>query len=284
MIESLNFQGADGLTIRADAYGRKHNPAVLFMHGGGQTRHAWGSAAEQLADDGFYAVTMDMRGHGESGWCPQGQYNIDHFVADFHQVLRQMPVHESDCLPVIIGASLGGITALAGIARAAKSIARALVLVDIVPKINPQGRANIVAFMKSRPDGFISLEDAANTIAVYLPHRPRRTDLSGLKKNLRLGEDGRYYWHWDPQFMFGEQDIHTPQTRRVLQQAAAQIEVPTLLVKGSLSEIVDDDGVDDFCRSIKHGEVVEVAGAGHMVAGDVNTIFAEEVKKFLRKL
>jgi hypothetical protein len=54
-----------------------------------------------------------------------------------------------------------------------------------------------MAFMSERVDvGFATLEEAADFISAYLPHRPRPKDLSGLAKNLRLHPDGRYRWHW----------------------------------------------------------------------------------------
>ena len=53
------------------------------------------------------------------------------------------------------------------------------------------------------PDGFATLEEVADAIADYQPHRPRPRHLDGLAKNVRLGDDGRYHWHWDPRFRTG---------------------------------------------------------------------------------
>src|SRR5205085_10912095 len=84
------------------------------------------------------------------------------------------------------------------------AVARALVLVDVAHQVELEGRNRIGTFMTGAPDGFASLEEAADAIAAYNPHRPRPTDLSGLAKNLRQREDGRWVWHWDPRFVRGK--------------------------------------------------------------------------------
>jgi len=62
----LEIAGAGGVRLVADSYGDEVSPPVLLLHGGGQTRYAWGATAGKLAEAGFHAVTMDLRGHGES--------------------------------------------------------------------------------------------------------------------------------------------------------------------------------------------------------------------------
>lgn len=278
-LTTREFRGSDGVVIVADVHGDPNNPPVIFLHGGGQTRHAWGDAAERFAQAGYYTLTLDLRGHGDSGWSPDGIYELSDFVDDLRALLTQLPQQH---LPALVGASLGGVTALVAVGSAEKTIARALVLVDIVPKINPDGAKKIHGFMSANPDGFVSIEDAADAVAAYMPHRPRPQDVSGLKKNLRL-RNGRYYWHWDPKFIFRESDISPLQSQAMLDAAARNVHVPTLLVKGSLSEIVDDAGVEEFRQVLPNAEVVDVQGAGHMVAGDKNNAFDNAVLDFLRR-
>ena len=76
--------------------------------------------------------------------------------------------------------------------------AAALVLVDMAPHIEPEGSRRIQAFMDQKPEGFDTLQEVADAIANYQPHRPRPRLLDGLAKNVRLGADGKYHWHWDP--------------------------------------------------------------------------------------
>jgi len=275
----------EGVTLAADGYGEEGNAPVLLLHGGGQTRHAWGGTAVVLADAGWYAVSADLRGHGDSQWSPDGVYGMDRFSADVASAARSFPR-----LPVLVGASLGGLSSLVAIGERSEPIATALVLVDVTPKIEQEGAGRIRAFMASGLEGFESLDAAADAVSAYAPHRPRPRDPSGLQKNLRF-RDGRWWWHWDPRFMgMGEVDGGEPRPpeqspvdhgRAVA--AARNVTVPTLLVRGRMSDIVSEAGVAELRTLIPHASVVDVAGAGHMVAGDRNDAFTDAVLDFLER-
>ncbi|MFA7554853.1 MAG: alpha/beta hydrolase [Spongiibacteraceae bacterium] len=282
--KTVQFMGSDAVVLAADVQGDPANRPVVFMHGGGQTRHAWGDAAARFAGEGFYTVTLDMRGHGSSGWSETGSYRIENFVNDIYQILDQLPKTDKALLPILVGASLGGIMSLVAVGNADKAIASGLVLVDVVPSMNQAGKNKIADFMRANPEGFASVDEVADAVARYLPHRPRPKNSDGLIKNLRTGKDGRYYWHWDPDFMMKEQDFHEPSSRPILEAAAAKIQIPTLLVRGMLSEVVDDQSVADFKKVMPKGKVVNVADAGHMVAGDKNNAFNQAVLDFIKDI
>jgi non-heme chloroperoxidase len=159
--------------------------------------------------------------------------------------------------------------------------ATALVLVDIAPRIEPEGTERIRAFMSQKPDGFDSLEEVADAIASYQPHRPRPRTLDGLAKNVRLGEDGKYHWHWDPRTRMQQSSLDRREAR--LEECARNLGLPTLLVRGGLSDVLSEDGAQRFLELCPHSEYVNVTGAAHMVAGDRNDIFATAVIDFLRR-
>jgi pimeloyl-ACP methyl ester carboxylesterase len=256
----------------------------VFFHGGGQTRHAWGTTLDVLAGEGWRAYSVDLRGHGESDWDPDGDYTLDAFAADVAAVATSLDGAE---LPVLVGASLGGIASLAAIGESPTPIARALVLVDVAPRIDRDGADRIGAFMMQNIDGFESLEAVADSVAAYNPHRPRPSDLSGLKKNVRQRADGRWVWHWDPAFMVGRGGSPDETRTSVIQperlEAAAQtLTMPVLLVRGRMSDLLTDDGSRQFLEMVPHAGFVEVGGAGHMVAGDRNDLFNDAIVEFLR--
>lgn len=271
------FETADGLTLVGDAYGDPAAAPVLLMHGGGQTRHAWGGTARALAARGWYAVAVDLRGHGESGWSPDGAYGLDVFARDLVSIARAFPQP-----PVLVGASLSGLAGLLAQGEAEAQVFAALVLVDVTPRLDPGGTRHILDFMRARlHDGFATLEEAADAIAAYNPHRPRPTDLRGLEKNLRRGADGRYRWHWDPAFMTGKQppDVHARFDR--LFACARALRLPTLLVRGRMSDLVTPEAAEEFLQLVPHARFADVSGAGHMVAGDRNDAFTDAVIDFL---
>ncbi|MEE3325717.1 MAG: alpha/beta hydrolase [Myxococcota bacterium] len=279
--KALEFQSADGLTLRADAWGDEKGAPVLLLHGGGQTRHAWAGTGQTLAQAGWYAVSLDLRGHGESDWCPDGNYDHMAFAADTTHVARSFTKK-----PVLVGASLGGLSSLFALGQAHQESqdppAAALVLVDIAPRMEMAGAERVLAFMSSAPNGFARLEDAADAIAEYNPHRPRPKDLEGLSKNLRKREDGRYHWHWDPAFIHGRLEPESHKHWERLEGAARSLTIPTLLVRGRMSDLISEEGAQEFLDQVPHAKYVDVSGAGHMVAGDRNDKFTRAVSDFLQ--
>lgn len=272
----IRFHTQSGLALAADAAGPVDGPIVLFLHGGGQTRHSWGTAIHALASAGFRAITIDLRGHGESDWAPDGRYDLPALADDLRDVLAALPGTAA-----LVGASLGGLTAL--LAAGEGAAVRAVVLVDVVPQVEVEGATEIRDFMTANPDGFASIDDAADAVAAYLPHRGRRSSNAGLMKNLRLREDGRYYWHWDPRLMAGAGRVDPSQMQPVLETAARAIAVPTLLIRGGRSRIVSLDGVKAFQTLIPHSEFVNIEQADHMVAGDANDQFNAPLLAFLER-
>lgn len=280
------MQGLGGVNLAADVAGDPDDPVVILLHGGGQTRHAWGGALPALAASGWFALSFDLRGHGASDWSPDGIYDLDRFAGDITAIARQFP------RPVLVGASLGGLSSLTAIGECTTQIASGLVLVDVAPRIEAKGVDRIREFMSLGVEGFDSLEAVADAIASYLPHRDRPTDLSGLRKNVRQRDDGRWVWHWDPRFFdrigaggsAGEPTAGrlTPFDR--LAEAARHVTVPTLLVRGGASDVVSPEGAEELKQLVPHAETIDVAGAGHMVAGDRNDRFNDAVIEFLDRV
>ena len=270
---------SNGMQIVADEW-PGDGPSVVLAHGGGQTRHSWGGTAAVLSSHGHRVLSMDLRGHGDSGWDPNGDYSMSAYRDDALAVAQWIggPV-------AWVGASLGGMTGLHAVDVAPDRFS-ALILVDITPRPAAAGVSRILEFMaKDAANGFATLDDAADAIAAYQPHRPRPTDLSGLAKNLRLGDDGRWRWHWDPAFLDTRTDGTSEHARDAhhgeLEAIARRLTLPMLLVRGKLSDLVTDAEATEFRQMVPHAQYVDVAGAAHMIAGDKNDVFTDAVVQFL---
>jgi pimeloyl-ACP methyl ester carboxylesterase len=101
-------------------------------------------------------------------------------------------------------------------------------------------------------------------------------------KVLRQRRDGRWYWHWDPRFLDrGRTEVPSVEYEALFAAACRNIRVPTLLVRGQLSDVVTDAGVEEFLTAIPGSRLVDVGDAAHMVAGDQNDIFSRAVVDFL---
>lgn len=287
-MQALRFETEPGFFITADAWGDPANPPVLLLHGGGQTRHSWGDTARWLADAGWYAIAFDARGHGDSDWSAEAHYSIDYLASDLRSIVSQL-----DQKPALVGASMGGMTALIAEGErpdGTESICTAIVLVDIAPRTEQKGIERIFAFMSNNQNGFANLDEAADAVAAYLPHRPRPSDHSRLEKNLRLrkGPSGelRYYWHWDPTMLAIWRQTTDParqtQNEERLYKAARALTVPTLIVRGGISDVVSEKVMAEFLDAVPHVHSVSVSDAGHMVAGDSNHAFTKAVINFLK--
>lgn len=282
---AVEFRGAAGI-IRGDRWSPL-NPKgqILLLHGGGQTRHSWRKSAPGLTALGWDVVAVDARGHGESDWAPDGDYGIDRFIDDLASIVAQLAAQDPSLgTPVVVGASMGGMTALVAEGEL-PGLLRALVLVDVTPRLEPEGVQRISDFMRSAPNGFADIDEVAAAVSGYRAEQARPANPQSLRHNVREGADGRLYWHWDPAFSDGERtlgDRAAMQTRT--EAAAARVRVPTLLVWGAKSDVVDQSTVDELRQLIPHASTVTIGGASHMVVGDDNDAFVRGTEDFLSTL
>src|SRR5579864_2874463 len=220
MPEVLEIGGDTGLRLAASFAGDDKGPPVILLHGGGQTRHAWDATTLALAARGYRTLSFDARGHGDSEWAPDGGYSRDAMVADLVAVTRCF-----DRPAALVGASLGGNVAMIAVGEGLLE-AWALVLVDVVPRLRQDGADRIIGFMTAQPAGFADVDEAVEFVAAYLPHRRRPADTSGLLKNLRVTENGRLRWHWDPRFLTAARVSRATETTRLV-RAATGVRIPT---------------------------------------------------------
>lgn len=270
------FAGHAGRVLRADIGGPPDARGVILLHGGGQTRHAWQRTMQKLLERGYRVLAYDLRGHGESEWAGQEGYTLDAQVGDLRAAMELFSQP-----PVLVGASFGGLIAMVGSGERVIE-PTGLVLVDVTANVNRRGEERILRFMQAHVDGFASIDEAAVAIASYLPHRPRRANTDGLKRNLRK-RGGRWFWHWDPK-LFDSLDAAGVQAQPRLEAAATALTVPTLLVRGALSELVDEARVAEFNGLVPHARCVDVRNAHHMVAGDNNDAFSSALLEFIAEI
>jgi pimeloyl-ACP methyl ester carboxylesterase len=271
---TIEFTASDGVRLVADAFGPEGGLPVLLLGGVGQTRYAWRRTAEQLAATGRRAITLDLRGHGDSGWSPSADYRYPRFIADIEGVVRAIGAPA-----VLVGASLGGKISLAATGYVGSGIARALVMVDTVPR-NNWDDSNVV---HPPVEGYESLDAAAEAVARASGREFEPGTGERLRRNMRIDEKGRWHWHWDPSLVLGEQGLGRDESVEYLETAAARVSVPVLLARGELSSEVGQEGIDAFRALVPQVEVVTIPGATHMFAGDRNDLFSEALGSFLTR-
>ena len=272
--EAVEFAGTGDVTLSGTHFAMD-GPRVLLAHGFGQTRHSWAGTQDRLAAEGFGSLAWDMRGHGESGMNPPGHsYKVSDFIGDHLAGAQHLGGQ-----PVLIGASMGGLTGL--LAQASHRAFSALVLVDVTPRWEVAGMQRIHAFMSAHPDGFDSYDQAARFIHDYLPHRRSRKSDEQLAKLLRRDGQQRLRWHWDPRLL-SEFVASSEQLQDMIGEEATKIDVPVMLISGGRSDLVSDDTVAHFLARVPHASHVRLPEATHMLAGDDNDAFTDAVLAFLR--
>lgn len=270
---------ADGLQLQIEEWGPDDGDPILFCHGFGQTRNAWTTTAIGLGNVGKRCVSIDLRGHGESDWLEGGKYSMDQFRDDLVAVATWLGQP-----PILVGASMGGLLGLiAEGERVDAALFKALLLVDVTPRWEAAGVERIIDFMRSHPDGFADFEEAAASIAAYLPHRSQSKSPERLRQLLVRHADGRLRWHWDPNLLeIVSGDVERYQPR--LFAATRAITVPLLLISGGASDVVSHATIEEFLKLAPHARHVSVPKATHMVAGDDNAAFTAQVGDFIASL
>ncbi|WP_232313749.1 alpha/beta fold hydrolase [Sphingobium sp. TCM1] len=253
------------MRLAASAWGDPANPPVCFFHGGGQSRRSWAGAARAVGEAGYLGLTFDLRGHGDSDWANDGDYDLGAYARDVGRLIDQL--HGTVTL---VGASRGGQAALVGGARHQPRI-RLVMLADVSPRTQTDGVDAIRQFLRRSLSGFAHVDEAADALAAYLA-QPRVANAAGLRKAMRE-ENGRLFWHWDPRTAALE-FISPPSEQAAMEQAAQCFRRPLVLVRAEHASLVTDEAVVAF-RSLAPQLVVEEAsGTHHMFTGDQNDIFA----------
>jgi len=224
--------------------------------------------------------------HGESSWSKKKNYRFDFLADDLIAIAKSF-----DKKPVLIGASMGGLTSIIALDRF-PDLASTLILVDVSPKLEKKGVDRIFDFMSAKPEGYASLQEVQEAIIAYLPQRknaPRgKGNVKGLQKNLRRLPNGNWGWHWDPEMLnvwMNLSDHRNPsEMSDLLNIVLRDLSIPALLVRGGMSDVVSKEIVQELLQSAPNLAYVDVKDAGHMVAGDSNDVFTEALLDFLNKV
>jgi pimeloyl-ACP methyl ester carboxylesterase len=266
----------DGLELAGSAYGDPAAPPVLFFHGGGQSRNAWLGSAKKVAAAGYYGISIDLRGHGESDWAADGDYLLDAYGRDVERLLTQFerPV-------TLVGASRGGQSALVGGSRHPGRV-RLIMLADVAPDMLDAGINGIRAFFVEGERGFDTLDQAADSLARNLG-QARIRDASKLARAMRKDDASRWHWRWDPATGYRE-FLHPPSENEAMLAAAARVTSPIIMVRAELSNLLTDESVANFQRLTPQLEVMTAPGAQHMFTSDRNDVFAAQLLDVLNRI
>jgi pimeloyl-ACP methyl ester carboxylesterase len=266
------FVQANGMRLHYLDWGNDDKPKMLLLHGGAQSAHSWDFFALALRDH-FHIVALDQRGHGDSDWSEAGEYDTAFHVADVQAFTDAIGFDHF----VLIGLSMGGRNAYTFTAACPAKVQR-LVIVDVGPDIQAEGRRHIQEFLEGT-EVFESFDWLVERVRRFNPRRPEAQIRGSLLHNLKQMADGRWTWKHDRRR--GIRRDRGGEMTEAAWAALASVTVPLLIVRGAESNILSVATATKMCHTVKNGQLVEVPKAGHLVQGDNPVGFEQVVRAFL---
>lgn len=246
---------------------------LVLLHGFTGHARSWDSFAQAMSRD-YRVLALDQRGHGETEWAAPDQYGVDFMVSDLEAFVAALGLARF----VLLGLSMGGRNAIHYAGNRPVELER-LVIVDIGPETGASGSARIQAGVQAN-DTFESVEAAIAQGRAANANADEREQAHRITHNLMQTADGKWTYRYDRAL----RDPNNPRPRPSAEEGwrlVANITVPTLLVRGEVSDVLPRDVADRMVREIPECRFAEVAGSGHSVPLERPQGFLETVRAFL---
>jgi pimeloyl-ACP methyl ester carboxylesterase len=257
-------------------WGTPGKRTMLFLHGGGLTAHTWDLVCLALRRD-YRCLAIDLRGHGDSEWSPEMDYGIDAHRGDVEGLVEHLGLDGF----VLVGMSLGGLTAISYAGRHAARLA-ALVIVDSGPEARQEGARRIQEFVAA-PAEFDSIDEVIERALSFNPRRDAKLLRRSLQHNLRLMPSGKLTWKHDRRHRARFDAEEWARRRQGLWAEVPKIGCPTLVVRGARSDVFHDEDAEKLAGALPRGQWVRVEDAGHTVQGDNPRGLVAELRRFLER-
>lgn len=264
----------NGIRFHYLDWGNERLPGLVFLHGFAQQAHSWDFAALALRHR-FHAVSFDLRGHGDSGWSPDGLYSLERHVADVEALIPAAGLTSH----VVCGLSMGGRIAYMYASRGPAGL-RSLIVAEAAPETQEAGRRAVTDFTSGASE-FDTFEDIVARALAYNPRRTPEQARGSLRHSVRQRPDGKWSWKWDPAL----RQARSPSSYDPQEQWAAlsRVRCPTLFVVGEQSGMVAQETLRRMVAAVPGSTVETIKNAGHLVAGDNPARFDAVVQRFLRR-
>lgn len=249
---------ANGINIHYLEWGAENAPPLVLLHGLRGHARVWEDVAEALCGD-YHVYALDQRGRGDTDHAPGGDYSTDAFLADLAGFVDAIGLDKF----ILFGHSMGGRNSMAFAGQYPERLER-LCIVDIGPRIEPAGGNRITEELRSLPPQFDNFEDALAHVQTgnrFASEAVMRRRLGGQTYETA---DGKIGWKFDMEIR--EQRINgTAAPAADLWPALERITCPTLVVRGTETDLLTEETARQMIDTLAQGALVEIERAGHMV-------------------
>ncbi len=263
----------EGRVLRYLDWGAADAPAIVLLHGGGQSAHTWDACCLLFARR-YRCLALDQRGHGDSDWAADGAYGFDDHARDVDGFIQALALQA----PLLVGMSMGGINAIAYATGHAATL-RGLVSVDVGPEVCFEAVERLMRGLGAYRF-FATPQDAAMRLSGLGARRPRALLEATLAQNLRQDADRRWTWKYDPRTLSDLTAAEILEPRQALWARLATITCPALVIRGADSEIFAPADAERFACALPRGRCVTVPSARHSVQTDNPKGLAAAIEAF----
>jgi pimeloyl-ACP methyl ester carboxylesterase len=270
-------------------WGNPEAPPLILQHGGRDHCRSWDWVAEELAKD-WHVIAPDLRGHGDSAWAPDGNYEMNAFVYDFAQLVHTLGFGEV----TIVAHSLGGNIASRFTGLYPEKVRRFVNIEGLGPSPKVREAREALGYANRFREWIDKRRAASGRIPRRYPtieaafarmkeengfltdEQARHLTIHGASRN----EDGTWSWKFDPYLnVWPFEDV--PEFRT--EELWAAITCPMLLLYGanSWASNPEKDGRLEVFNN--NPRVIEFENAGHWLHHDQFDRFLNEVRAFLGK-
>ncbi len=267
-------------------WGNPDAPPLLLVHGGRDHARSWDWVAEELRHD-WHIIAPDLRGHGDSAWSPDGNYEMSAFVYDLAQLIHQLNLTSVS----IIAHSMGGNIATRYAGLFPENIRKMVNIEGLGPSPKMLAERDATGIKKRfrqwiedkrnaagrTPKRYPNIEAAYERMKTensYLTdEQARHLTVHGISRN----EDGSWSWKFDnylniwAMFDMPEEDLLA---------IWKSITCPILMMYGANSWASNPEK-DGRINNFPTAKVVEYENAGHWLHHDQFDRFMADVRAFL---
>lgn len=262
------FAEVNGLRLHYLDWGSDDKPPFLMLHGISRVAHQFDHIAPYFAAN-YHVMAIDMRGHGASGWSPEGAYLVEDYVKDIEAFVEKLNLRGL----TLLGNSTGGRVVQVYAGLHPERVAR-LIVEDVGPERTNDIASAFTRQVENEKDGWASEDE----LVAFLKKSNGKTPDAVLKNYAHFAskrrEDGRIVWKRDPNLAKGF--VPTELWRFV-----NQIQCPTIYILGGASRIVPPETQEKLTATLPHVQIVVMPGLGHYPDQEATADFIPIVQGFL---